>query len=96
MNEVKNILISVEDLTEIIKTTVEAALKPKEVEHDLMKVPEAAAFLGCTIPTLYSKISRREIPFSKFPGQKRVFFSRQTLTDFLHTNSRIVRAKNRK
>lgn len=46
-----------------------------------LTITECAEFLSLTVPTIYSKISRREIPFIK--QGKRVYFSRDILTKWL-------------
>lgn len=40
----------------------------ESVTDETMDVKQAAAYLKLTIPTVYSKVSRREIPFNK-PGK---------------------------
>jgi excisionase family DNA binding protein len=56
------------------------SLKPAESgTEDLLNVVEAAAFLKISEASLYSKVSRKEIPFSK-PG-KRLYFSRNELQE---------------
>lgn len=55
--------------------------KTKNTEKDLMNLQEAADFLSLKKPTIYSKISRGEIPYMK--DKHRVYFSRKELTDFL-------------
>lgn len=44
-------------------------------------VSEAAEFLNLSIPTIYAKVCRREIPFIK--KGKRLYFSSFELTDYL-------------
>lgn len=59
--------------------------KPESVEpHDeLLTVKEAAKFLGISVPTLYSKKSRGEIPVCKPAGSKKLFFSKMELTEYI-------------
>lgn len=60
-----------------------ASLKevPSSNEEDLMTVEETALFLNLTIPTIYSKTCKAELPFMK--RGKRIYFSRKELMDYL-------------
>ena len=58
----------------------------KETENDLMYIEEAAAFLRVSLSSLYFKVSRNEIPFSK-PG-KRLYFSKKELKKWVRSNKR--------
>jgi excisionase family DNA binding protein len=49
--------------------------------EQLLSIDEAAEFLRLAKPTLYSKVSRNEIPFMK--RGKRLYFSRTELMDYL-------------
>ena len=51
--------------------------------NDLLNVDEAAAFLGITKATLYLKTSRKEVPFSRVPGTKKLWFSRERLINWI-------------
>lgn len=58
--------------------------KQKEETPDrLLTVQEAADLLKLTVPTIYSKVSRGELPVMK--RSKRLYFSRQELMDYLKT-----------
>jgi len=54
---------------------------PKKVQSDLLTITEASEMLNLSIPTIYSKVSRRELPYSK--RSKRLYFSREELTAFV-------------
>ncbi|RFZ91065.1 DNA-binding protein [Mucilaginibacter conchicola] len=57
-------------------------LQPKnEEENELMNVQEAAQFLKISVASLYTRVSRNEIPVSK-PG-KRLYFNRTELIDWI-------------
>lgn len=47
----------------------------------LLTVPEAAKFLTLTVPTVYSKVSRGELPYMK--RGKRLYFSDIDLLNYL-------------
>ncbi|PTQ92439.1 excisionase family DNA binding protein [Mucilaginibacter yixingensis] len=59
-------------------------LQPKEdTDDEFLNINEAAAFLKVSVASLYSKVSRKEIPVSK-PG-KRLYFSRTELHEWVRS-----------
>lgn len=78
-----------EQLSSLIQNSVRKALKetpPQTVdstEHPerLFTIQEAAEFLNLTVPTLYSKVSKGELPVMK--RSKRLYFSRTELLEYL-------------
>lgn len=54
---------------------------PKETEEKLLTVQAAASFLSLSVPTIYSKVSRNELPFMK--RGKRLYFSQNELLEYL-------------
>lgn len=88
----KHILISlpVEDLQTIIIDCVNSCLKysrinkeshPKPRDH-FLSVHEASEFLNLAVPTLYSKVSKGEIPYI-MQCSKRLYFSEQELLTYI-------------
>jgi excisionase family DNA binding protein len=60
--------------------------QPKWVESEkfhekLLSIQEAAEFLNLTVPTIYSKVSKSELPVMK--RSKRLYFSTAELTAYL-------------
>ena len=55
--------------------------KPKDKQDDLMVIKEAAKFLNLSVPTLYSKVSKKEIPYMK--QGKRLYFSKIELINYI-------------
>lgn len=53
----------------------------KETEEKLLTVQAAAEFLSLSMPTIYSKVSRNELPFMK--RGKRLYFSQKELLEYL-------------
>lgn len=51
-------------------------------DEEFLTVDQAAEFLKLTVPTLYSKVSRGEIPVSK-PG-KRLYFKKSELLKWIN------------
>lgn len=63
--------------TEIQPTKVE----PTEQPERLLTVYDAAEFLSLTVPTIYSKVSKGELPVMK--RGKRLYFSANELMEYL-------------
>jgi len=89
-----------EQLSNIIENSVRRALSEnlKPVfetsvdEHKLLTIKQAAEFLNLSVPTVYSKVSRGELPVMK--RSKRLYFSKAELLDYIKggrkkTNSEI-------
>ena len=51
----------------------------------LLTIEEAANFLSLSKATLYAKVSKGVIPFSKPQGTKRLYFSENELREYLKT-----------
>ncbi len=54
---------------------------PDPDASDLLMVPDCAKLLGLSIPTIYGKLHRRELPFMKRSG--RVYFKRGEILNYL-------------
>ena len=72
-------LSSIENLILDLKqpTKVETLVQPEK----LLTIQEAAQFLNLTVPTIYSKVSKRELPCMK--RSKRLYFSSTELMEYL-------------
>ena len=58
--------------------------KSNQSESDqLLTIKQASELLKLSVPTLYGYVSRNEIPFSKRPNSKRLWFSKKELTEWL-------------
>lgn len=66
-----------------LRTKVEALQQPKVDQDEMLTIQEAGELLNLTVPTMYSKVSKREIPFIKPKGTKRLYFSRIELIEYL-------------
>lgn len=49
---------------------------------DLLTIKQASDLLILSVPTLYGYVSRNEIPFSKRPNSKRLWFSKRELDEW--------------
>ena len=63
--------------------------KTNQSENDqLLTIKEAAAEVKLSVQTLYGYVSRREIPFSKRPKSKRLWFSKLDLIKWIKKDSK--------
>lgn len=70
VSEIKDLLIS-----------KQGEASPEKEPERLLTVQEAAQFLNLTVPTIYSKVSKGELPVMK--RSKRLYFSSTELMDYL-------------
>jgi excisionase family DNA binding protein len=56
-------------------------VQPQETEDQFLTVKETAKFLHLSVPTVYTKASRRELPYMK--RTKRLYFAKSDLEDYL-------------
>src|SRR5690554_2109882 len=66
----------VDELYKVIKN-----VQPQETADQFLTVDETAEFLNLSIPTIYSKVSKRELPYMK--RGKRLYFARKDLETYL-------------
>jgi len=72
-------LSSIENL--ILDLKQPKKVEPTEQPEQLLTVQEAAQFLNLTVPTIYSKVSKGELPVMK--RSKRLYFSRNELMEYV-------------
>ena len=72
-------LSSIENL--ILDLKQPTKVEPTEQPEQLLTVQEAAQFLNLTVPTIYSKVSKGELPVMK--RSKRLYFSSTELMEYL-------------
>jgi excisionase family DNA binding protein len=82
--------ISPTELKDLIETTVNNALLNKvsgqeTKQNELLTIQQAATMLHCSVPTLYSKHSKGEIPGVSKVG-KRLLFNESTLRNWVVQN----------
>jgi excisionase family DNA binding protein len=80
--------------------------QPQQVQgEDLLTISQASQFLDLAVPTLYSKVSRKEIPVNK--QGKRLYFYKSELQEWIKQGRKrtfaeirdsvqFVRGRNRK
>lgn len=59
-----------------------------EVKESFLSIEEAASFLKISIHTIYSKVSRKEIPSMKRNG--RLYFSSKDLTEYIKSGRKLT------
>lgn len=67
---------------------------PQKAEPDLMSINEASSFLNLTVATLYSMVSRKQIPHSK--RGKKLYFSRIELSEYVRDGRVLTNAEVKK
>ena len=55
---------------------------------DLMNVEQAAIFLSLSVPTIYTKVSRKELPVNK--RGKRLYFSKEELCAWVKSGKKAI------
>jgi excisionase family DNA binding protein len=73
-------------LNSIERSILDLKEKPYQVENfisseQILNVQEAAKFLNLTVPTIYSKVSKGELPVMK--RSKRLYFSNTELIQYI-------------
>ena len=77
-NAISNLTNKVDDIARFLKQQAET---PAENPNELLNVKDAAHFLSLAVPTVYSLVSRGELPFMK--KTKRIYFSRLELLAYI-------------
>ena len=78
--EIEARLSSIENLILNLKNQPNQ-FEPTDNPEQLLIVQEAAEFLSLTVPTIYSKVSKGDLPVMK--RSKRLYFSRTELLEYL-------------
>ena len=76
--------ITPDELKAIVTTAIAEAMPlyaQPPADDTFMSIAEAAKFVGLVVPTIYSLVSRGEIPVCK--RARRLYFSRQDLTEWI-------------
>jgi DNA binding domain, excisionase family len=78
----KAVTMLVKEVSELKRLLIEKQEQaPTEQPEQLLTIQEAAQFLNLTVPTIYSKVSKGELPVMK--RSKRLYFSRTELLEYL-------------
>jgi len=78
----KAVTMLTNEVSELKKLLIEQSnLQPTEKPEQLLTIQETAQFLNLSVPTIYSKVSKREIPVMK--RGKRLYFSSTELMEYI-------------
>lgn len=78
----KAVTMLAKEVSELKRLLIEKQEQPPtEQPEQLLTVQEAAQFLSLTVPTIYSKVSKRELPVMK--RSKRLYFSSTELMEYI-------------
>jgi excisionase family DNA binding protein len=80
-----------EQLNNIEQLILRGAALPPETD-ELLTISQAAKFLNLSIPTIYCKVSRKEIPVNK--QGKRLYFYKSELANWINTGRKKNIAEN--
>jgi len=69
------------EVGEMKRLLMEKQEQPSTYPDELFTIQKASEYLSLSVPTIYGKVSRNEIPFMK--RGKRLYFSRTELMDYL-------------
>ena len=69
------------EVRELKRLLIERQETPTEQPEQLLTIQEAAEFLRLAVPTVYSKVSKGQIPVMK--QGKRLYFSRTELMEYV-------------
>ena len=78
-NAVQQLADKLENIEQLLKKRSDQP--PPPPPEQLLTIQEAAKFLSLSVPTIYSKVSKGELPVMK--RSKRLYFSRTELLQYL-------------
>ena len=83
----KAVIMLTKEVSELKRLLIEKQKQtPTEQTEQLLTIQEAAQFLNLTVPTMYSKVSKGELPVMK--RGKRLYFSNIELLEYLKEGRR--------
>ena len=82
----------------VANRTVQLLLQKNEQQstqqqEEFLTVKQASELLNLSVPTLYSKVSKGELPVMK--RGKRLYFSKQELTEYIKSGRKLTNEKSR-
>jgi len=78
----KAVTMLTNEVSELKRLLIEQSnQQPTEKPEQLLTIQEAAQFLNLAVPTIYTKVSKREIPVMK--QGKRLYFSSTQLMEYI-------------
>ena len=89
-DEIDSRLSNIENLILSLKHNAHTLHSAEKQEH-FLTIQQAAAFLSLTVPTIYSKVSKRELPYMK--QGKRLYFAKSELSEYLKAGKKKTSAE---
>ena len=78
---------AVTDLTREVSALRQLLISKEQITAEqFLTIQQAAAFLCLSVPTIYSKVSKRELPYMK--QGKRLYFSKSELSEYLKSGKK--------
>jgi excisionase family DNA binding protein len=84
--ELPQAISALHDKVDNIKDLLLESQKVPPPHADLLTIKQAAEFLSLSVPTLYTKVSRKEIPVNK--RGKRLYFSTAELSTWIKSGKK--------
>jgi excisionase family DNA binding protein len=75
------VIMLTKEVSELKRLLIDKQEQPINQPEQLLTVQEAAQFLNLAVATIYSKVSRKELPFMK--RSKRLYFASSELLEYL-------------
>lgn len=86
---------AVTDLTREVSALRQLLISKEQITAEqpeqFLTIQQAAAFLCLSVPTIYSKVSKRELPFMK--QGKRLYFAKSELSEYLKAGKKKTSAE---
>lgn len=76
-----------------LKNNKQTDTKSTDQPEQLLTIQQASELLSLSVPTLYTKVSKGELPVCKAPGSKRLYFSRTELMEYVKTGRKLTNAE---
>lgn len=100
MIENQIIVTTPNELYGLIEKAVNAAVlhfsMPQKVDtfqNEFLTIQEASTMLNLAVPTIYSMVNKRSIPFNKIDGQKKLYFSKNELNEWLKNGRKLTKTE---
>lgn len=74
------------------KATPVTKARPKAMAK-FIDIKEASKVLNLAIPTIYSKVSRNELPYYKIDGSKKLYFLKSELEEYINSSRMATEAE---
>ncbi|GGD60724.1 hypothetical protein GCM10011514_25850 [Emticicia aquatilis] len=62
-------------------------------QNEFLTIQEASTMLNLAVPTIYSMVNKRSIPFNKIDGQKKLYFSKNELNEWLKNGRKLTKTE---